>query len=63
MPLHLLVLMLKGWNIGLLLLTLIISGLALHGWLLIETQLNGIAFTEVVLIKFDKNNDPMKKHF
>ena len=63
MPLHLLVLMLKGWNIGLLLLTLIISGLALHGWLLIETQLNGIAFKEVVLIKFDKNNDPMKKHF
>ena len=48
---------------GLLLLTLIISGLALHGWLLIEIQLSGIAFKEVVLTKFDKNNDPMKKYF
>ena len=38
------------------LLTLIISGLALHGWLFIEIQVK-----EVVLTKFDKNNDPMKK--
>ena len=43
---------------GLLLLTLTISGLALHAWLFIEIQLK-----EVVLTKFDKNNDPMKKHF
>ena len=43
---------------GLLLLTLIISGLALHASLLIEKQLN-----EVVLTKFDKNKDPIKKHF
>ena len=33
---------------GLLLLTLTISGLALHGWLLIEIQLNLFAFNLVV---------------
>ena len=43
---------------GLLLLTLTICGLALHAWSFIEIQRK-----EVVLTKFDKNNDPMKKHF
>ena len=43
---------------GLLLLTLTICGLALHAWSFIEIQRK-----EVVLSKFDKNNDPMKKHF
>ena len=43
---------------GLLLLTLIILGLALHGWLFLEIQVNVVALT-----MFDKNNDPMKKHF
>ena len=43
---------------GLLLLTLKISGLALHTWLFIEIQLK-----EVVLTMFDKNNDPIKKQF
>ena len=43
---------------GSLLLTLKISGLTLHALLFIEIQLN-----EVVLTKFDKNNDPIKKHF
>ena len=43
---------------GLLLLTLTISGLALHAWLFIEIQLK-----EVALTKFDKNDDPMKKLF
>ena len=43
---------------GLLLSTLIISGLLLHALLFTETQLN-----EVVLTKFDKNKDPIKKHF
>ena len=37
---------------------LLCSGLALHGWLFIEIQLK-----EVVITKFDENNDPMKKHF
>ena len=39
---------------GLLLLTLIILGFALHGWLFLEIQVN-----VVVLTMFDKNNDPM----
>ena len=43
---------------GLLLLTLTIFGLALNAWLFIEIQRK-----EVVLTKFDKNNDPMEKHF
>ena len=55
LPLYLLVLTLKGWNTGLLLLTLIISDLPLHVWLFIEIQLSGIAFEEVVLTVFDKN--------
>ena len=46
---------------GLLLITLIISGLALHGWLFIQMQLNEIASKEVALIMFDKDNGPMKK--
>ena len=43
---------------GLLLLTLIISGLTLHALLFIEMQLNG-----VVLAKPDKNNDPILSTF
>ena len=43
---------------GLLLLTLIISGLLLHASLFTETQLN-----EIVLTKFDKNKDTIKKNF
>ena len=38
LSLNLLVLTLKGWTMGLLLLTLTIYGLALHSWLLIEIQ-------------------------
>ena len=58
---------------GLLLLTLIISGLALHGWLFIEIQLNGIAFNLVVFsgavldgivfMKFDRIINPVKNTF
>ena len=43
---------------GLLLLTLIISGLALHAWLLIEIQLN-----EFTLVKPDKTVNPIKNTF
>ena len=56
---------------GLLVLTLIISGLALHGWLLIEMQLNGIAFSLVVfsgavlngIVKLDRIVDAIKNTF
>ena len=56
---------------GLLVLTLIISGLALHGWLLIEIQLNGIAFSLVVfsgavlngIVKLDRIVNPVKNTF
>ena len=49
---------------GLLLLTLTISGLALHGWLFIEIQLNLFAFSgamlnRIILTKLDKNKDPI----
>ena len=43
---------------GLLLLTLIISGLALHGWLLIEIQLY-----EFTLVKLDRIVNPIKNTF
>ena len=42
---------------GLLLLTLIISGLTLQSWFFIEIQFNGVVLKEVALTKFDKNND------
>ena len=58
LPLYLLVLILKGKNTGLLLLTLTIAGLALHAWLFIEIQPK-----EVVLTKLDKNNEPIFKKF
>ena len=45
---------------GLLLLTLIISGLALQIWLLIEIQLNGIAFNGIAFVKFDRIVNPIK---
>ena len=58
---------------GLLLLTLTISGLALHGWLFIEIQLNGIAFNLVVFsgavlngivyVKLDRIVNPVKNAF
>ena len=48
-------LILEGENTGSLLLTLILSGLALGAWLIIEIQLNG-----VVLTKLDKNGNPVK---
>ena len=47
LPLHLLVLILKGRNTGSLLLTLTISGLTLHPWLLIETYFNGFTFDKL----------------
>ena len=43
---------------GLLLLTVIISGLALHAWLFIEIQLQKLAF-----VKLDKIVNPMKHTF
>ena len=43
---------------GLLLLTLIISGLALHAWLIIEIQLKELAF-----VKIDKIANPTKNTF
>ena len=43
---------------GLLLLTLTISGLHLHAWLLIEMQLKEFAF-----VKLDKIVNPMKNSF
>ena len=58
---------------GLLLLTLTISGLALHGWLLIEIQLNlfafnlvvfrGAALNAIVFIKLDRIVNPVKNTF
>ena len=45
---------------GLLLLTLTVSGLALHDWLFIEIQLNGIAFKELAFVKFDRIVNPIK---
>ena len=43
---------------GLLLLTLTISGLALHGWLFIEIELKELAF-----VKFDRIVNPTKNTF
>ena len=54
-PLHLLALIRKGYNTGLLRLTLRISGLTLHSSFFIEMQLK-----EVALTKLDKNYDPNK---
>ena len=48
---------------GLLLLTFIISGLALHSWLFIEIQLNGIALNELAFLKFDRIVNPIKNTF
>ena len=45
---------------GLLLLTLTISGLALRGWLFIGIQLNGITFKELGFVKFDRIVNPTK---
>ena len=53
-PLHLLALLLKGYNTGSLLLTLRISGLSLHSLLAFEIKLNRDA-----VAKLDKNNDSM----
>ena len=58
LPLHLLVLILKGYNTGSSLLTLTICGYTLHSWLVMEIQLN--IFTHV---KVDNNANPVKKHF
>ena len=58
LPLHLFVLILKELNIGLLLQTLIISGLDLHDWLLIEIQIN-----EFTIVKLDKIVNPIKNTF
>ena len=59
MPLHLFVLILKGQNMGLLLLTLTTCGLVLHSWFFIEIQLNG----ELAFVKFDKIVNPIKNTF
>ena len=53
---------------GLSLLTLTISGLALHGWLLIEIRLNLFAFKLVVFsgavfMKLDRIVNPVKNTF
>ena len=58
LPLHLLVLMLKGKNTGPSLLTLTIFGLTFHSWLFIEIQLN-----EFTLVKLDKTVNPAKSTF
>ena len=58
LPLHLLVLELKGYNTGSSLLTLTICGYTLHSWLVMEIQLN--IFTHV---KVDNNANPVKKTF
>ena len=58
LPLHLLVLILKGKNTGSFPLTLTICGLTLHFRLFIEMQLN-----KFTLVKVDKNANPVKKHF
>ena len=55
LPLHLLVLILKGQNTSSSLLTLIISGLTLHYWLFIEIQINGVALNGFTYDKTVKN--------
>ena len=68
LPLHLLVLILKGKNTGSSPLTLTIYGLTLHSWNIeIEIQLNGNAFSgaalnEFTLVKVDKNDNTIKRH-
>ena len=52
LPLYLLILILKGYNIGLLLLISAILGLNLHSRFFNEIQLNGVAHT-----KLDKHKD------
>ena len=59
LPLHLLVLILKGKNAGSSLLTLTISGLTLHYWLFIETHFNEFPFDKLQ----PKNIIAVKKHF
>ena len=58
LPLHLLVLILKGKNTGSSLLTLTNCGLTLHSSLFIEIQLN-----QFMLVKVGKNTNLVKKHF
>ena len=48
---------------GLLLLTLTISGLASHGWLFTEIQLIGITFKELGFVKFDRVVNTTKNTF
>ena len=55
LPLHLLVLILKGKNTGSPPLRLTICYLTLHSWLFIEIQLN-----KFMLVKVDKNVNPVK---
>ena len=62
-PLHLLVLILKGKNAGSLLLTLTIYGNTLNPWLFIEIQLSGAALNKFTLVKVDKNANPVKNTF
>ena len=58
LPLHLLILILKGEKIDPLLLTLTVGGLTLYSWLFIEIQLN-----KFTLVKVYKNPNPVKKYF
>ena len=58
LPLHLFVLILRRRNTGSSPLTLTIYNLTLHFWLFVEIQLN-----EFMLVKVDKNINPLKKHF
>ena len=60
LQLHLLVLILKRWKTGSLLLTLTISGLTLHIWLVIEIHLSGVAANKFTL---DKIVNPVKSIF
>ena len=60
LPVHLLILILKGKKTGSLPLALTTCGLTLHSRLFIEIQLNEIQLTPV---KVDKNINPIKKHF
>ena len=46
---------------GLLLFTLTTSGLALHGWLLTEIQLNLFALNGNAFVKLDRIVNPVKK--
>ena len=48
---------------GLLLLTLTTSGLALHFWLLIEILLNVVAFNGIAFVKTDRIVNPIKTFF